>query len=277
MYYKYIIIIFIIIINIGLIYYKFKSKEYKNENQNPFLLENESIIKEIDNDINNILLKKTHYDWSILRWLHILLKYKDKVSNDYYKFKLYDVFYEEETYIFEKDILKLIEPYKNILDFGCGTCKIWRNNLDIIKKYNIKCIDLDKNTLSYPKHLLQNYQNISVEVNNVFDINLNYDVIFLIEVIMQIENPITFIKNILKKNPKIKFIMAHTIFKPHISKIIEPFKNKCLKYLPIINVSSGKALTYKNTIDIIKKSGCLLDYEKKIYEDKMIFVFSKKD
>lgn len=270
------IIIIIISLFIYLIIIKLKCKNNPNSNNNnPFLLEDKFILKELENDINNILINKKGYDWSILRWLHLIIKYKDKVTDNYYKFKLYDIFYEEETYIFEKEILEYIKPYKNILDFGCGTCKIWRNNCDIIKNYNIKCVDLDKNTLSYPKYLLRNYNNILIEVNDVFNIELNYDIIFLIEVIMQIDNPVLFIQKILIKNPKIKFIMAHTIFTPNISKIIDPFKNKCLKYVPILNVSSGKALTYNDTINIIEESGCKIIDIKKIFANKIIFIFEK--
>lgn len=244
-----------------------------NNVTNPFIFENKQIIKKLNNEINSILTN--NYDWSYKKWILLYIKYYYKISKEYLNFIIFDVFYDEETYIFEKDLLNLMKNYNKILDFGCGTCKIWRNNKDYTINKKIHCIDLDINTLSYSKYLLKDMSNITINNNNLFDLNMNYDVILFSEVIMQLDEPEKFISYIINKNPKIKIIACHTIFSPFVSKIITPFKYHIMKHLPLLNTSSGRALTYDQTINIFTSSNCKLEKTIKIYNNKIIFVFGK--
>ena len=240
---------------------------------NPFTLEDPKLIKIADKDINNLLSPKYNEN-SYFKWIPLLIKYHNKVNPSYLEFKTYDIFYDEETYIFEKNLIKLMKKYNRILDFGCGTCKIWRNNLKFINNHKIHCIDLDKNILSYPKYLLKNY-NIQITEENMFDLEMNYDCVLFSEVIMQLDNPELFIKYIINKNPNIVIIVNHTIFSTLVSKLLTPFKNGLMKYIPILKTSYGRALTYQQTIEIFTNSGCSLIKEKKIMNNKIIFVFKK--
>ena len=246
---------------------------------NPFSLENSVIIKQIDNDINSNL--SLVYNKSInviifLKWIILYIKNCNNVNPYYFQFKIYDIFYDEETHIFERELLSLIENYDNILDFGCGTCKIWRRNKDFLQKHNIHCIDLDKNILSYPKYLLKNEKNIVLTNENILDLEMKYDVVLFSEVIMQLEKPEKLIKYIVDKNPHTKIIACHTIFTENISKIITPIKNGIIKHIPILKTIYGKALTYEQTIEIFTRANCKLTETIKIYDNKIIFVFEKK-
>jgi 2-polyprenyl-3-methyl-5-hydroxy-6-metoxy-1,4-benzoquinol methylase len=250
-----------------------ENNKNNNDIYNPFLLENLNLIKKIDQDIE--IRITDNYDWNYYKWIPVYLKYKNKVSPSYFKFKIYDVLYDEETYIFEKDLIKIMKKHKNILDFGCGTCKIWRNNINFIKERNIHCIDLDIDALSYPKYLLKN-NTIKITNDNLFNIDIkNYDCILFSEVIMQLENFDSIIKYIIKNNPNISIIVNHTIFNPIVSKLLTPIKNGLLKYIPIMNVGCGKALTYQQTIQMFTKLKCSLIYEKSVFDNKIIFVFKK--
>ena len=241
--------------------------------ENPFLNENQKLIKEFDKDIEKLITKE--YNWTYYKWIPLYLKYKNKFSSSYFNFKKYDIFYDEETQIFEKDLLKIMKNYKRILDFGCGTCKIWRNNLEFIKKHKIHCIDLCADTLSYPKYILKNY-NIKITNENLFNLNIkNYDCVLFSEVIMQIDDFESIVKYLVDNNPKITIIANHTIYSPFISKILTPIKNKLMKYIPIMKLGYGRALTYDQTLQMFINSGCKLEYTKKIFNNKIIFVFKK--
>ena len=285
-----IILIILIILFTYLFSIKSKSKsisqsisknEYNNisdtsdtsDTSNPFLLENADLLKKLDKDIESRITN--NYDWNYCKWIPIYLNYKNKLTPSFFKFKIYDIFYDEETYIFEKDLIQIMKKHKNILDFGCGTCKIWRNNIDFIKDRNIHCIDLDINMLSYPKYLLKDY-NINITNDNLFDIDIKkYDSILFSEVIMQLENFDSIIEFIINNNPNISIIVNHTIFNPMVSKLLTPIKNGVLKHIPIMNVGYGKALTYQQTIQMFTKFNCSLIYEKPVFDNKIIFVFKK--
>lgn len=288
-YFQLLITLIILIILIILFTYLFsiKSKsinqsisknEYNNisdtsDTSNPFLLENADLLKNLDKDIESRITN--NYDWNYFKWIPIYLNYKNKLSPSFLKFKIYDIFYDEETYIFEKDLIEIMKKHKNILDFGCGTCKIWRNNIDFIKDKNIHCIDLDINMLSYPKYLLKD-NNINITNDNLFDIDIKkYDSILFSEVIMQLENFDSIIEFIINNNPNISIIVNHTIFNPMVSKLLTPIKNGVLKHIPIMNVGYGKALTYQQTIQMFTKFNCSLIYEKPVFDNKIIFVFKK--
>lgn len=242
---------------------------------NPFLRENSKIITELDQDIEKNLSNEYDGHPHYHKWIPLYFKYKNKVSPSYLQFKIYDVLYDEETYIFEKYLLNILKNYKRILDFGCGTCKIWRNNNKFIRKHKIHCIDLDANVLAYPKHILQNY-NIKLTTENLCDLNMaKYNCVLFSEVIMQIDNFESMIKYMVDSNPDITIIVNHTIFSPIVSDIITPFKNGIMKYIPILKTSYGRALTYDQTVNMFTNSGCTLVYEKKVFENKIIFVFQK--
>jgi len=121
---------------------------------NPFTNEDQKILENIDNDIN---LNRSKESWSYFtKWIRIYFKYCNKVSESYLQFKIYDILYDEETSMFEKELLELMNKYVNILDFGCGTCKIWRKNPSFYINKTVHCIDLYDNVLAYPKFLLKN-------------------------------------------------------------------------------------------------------------------------
>jgi len=265
------IAIFVIICIIVKIFMKKERKIVKN----PFLQENFEIMENFDRDIQNNLsdeYKENHY----MKWFPIYMKYYCSVSSEYMKFKVYDVLYDVETYIFENKLIELMNDYKRILDFGCGTCKIWRNNRVFNRSHNIHCIDLDEAMLAYPKHLLRN-DNIEVSNANLFNLEIEYDVVLFSEVIMQLDKPEEFLKYIVDKNPNTRIIMCHTVFTPFMSSVLSPFKNCIMKCIPIFNVACGKALTYQQTSDIIKKGGCIIEDTVSIRDNKIIFVCKKAD
>ena len=285
-YFHLLIIIITLIILIILFTYLFSNKsinqsisknEYNNisDTSNPFLLENADLLKKLDKDIESRITN--NYDWNYCKWIPIYLNYKNKLSPSFFKFKMYDILYDEETYIFEKDLIEIMKKHKNILDFGCGTCKIWRNNIDFIKDKNIHCIDLDINMLSYPKYLLKDYNINITNINKGIELyqSKKYDSILFSEVIMQLENFDSIIEFIINNNPNISIIVNHTIFNPMVSKLLTPIKNGVLKHIPIMNVGYGKALTYQQTIQMFTKFNCSLIYEKPVFDNKIIFVFKK--
>lgn len=248
------------------------------KSNSPFSRENSKIIKEFDKDIEkNLSKKKEYYIYgNYHKWILTYLKYENKVSPSYLQFKIYDIFYDEETYIFENDLLDIMKKYKRILDFGCGTCKIWRNNRKFIKKHKIHCIDLDADIISYPKYILKSY-NIKITNQNLCDLNMKkYDCVLFSEVIMQIDNFESVIKYIVDNNPKVTIIVNHTIFHPFISKLLTPFKNGIMRYIPIMKTSYGRALTYEQTVQMFTNEGCHITYIKKVMDNKFIFVFKKK-
>jgi len=104
---------------------------------------------------------------------------------------------------------------------------------------------------------------------------MNYDCVLFSEVIMQLDNFKAVLKYIIDKNPNIEIIVNHTIFSPFVSKLLSPFKNGPMKYLPLMKTVYGRALTYQQTIKMFTNTGYSLIKEKKIMDDKIIFVFKK--
>ena len=79
--------------------------------------------------------------------------------------------------MFEKKLVDLINNGNKILDFGCGACKLWENNIEKFNDSFIKCIDLNKDILKYAKYNLRDYNNIDISNDNIFDLNINdYDI-----------------------------------------------------------------------------------------------------
>lgn len=238
--------------------------------ENPFSIENPEYVKDIEERIEKIITPE--YDWNFYKWVPLYFKYKYKVSPSYFEFKSYDILYEEETFIFEKELLKTMAPCKRILDFGCGSCKMWRNNLDFLETHDVHCIDLDRNRLAYPKYLL-NDQNITITNDDFFTLDLNYDCILFSEVIMQVPHFENVIKHIVKHNPNMTILVNHTAFSQIVAGCFGSIRNNVIQYVPLLNICKGKLLTYRDTVEQFMENGCSLVEQKNIRENKIIYVF----
>lgn len=211
-----------------------------------------------------------------LRSIPIYLKYKDVVSPEYMDFISYDVFYNEETHIFEKDLIQSMNPYRRILDFGCGVCKLWRNNIEFLEDHSVDCIDLDEKVLAFSKYLLRDKKNVNVFVKNLYDMDLRqYDCILFSEVITRLDDPHTLIKYIIESNPNIRIIVNHTTFHPFVSDILTPIRTNLFGNLPILKTISGRAMTYQQTVELFVDCGCMLVNQKMVFSTKYIFEFQK--
>ena len=245
----------------------------------PFETENKEIIKKMDREIKDNL-SKSFETRSFLQYIPLYIKYKKKVSNSYFFFKVFDILYEEETKIFTKQILEICSnnDIKTILDFGCGTCKIWRDNKELINNKNIVCIDLDKDILQYPKFILRDYKNIDIKNISLFDLKLEpeVDVALFIEVIMQLPEPHKFFQYIWTHNPKCKIVIAHTIFFSFVN-VLNFFKTKIIKYIPLLQLCKGEAMTILKTEKIIRDAGGTIIKKDYIYNNKVIFVVEKNN
>ena len=245
---------------------------------NPFEKEKSEIIKKIDGEIKDNL-SKSFETRSFLQYIPLYIKYKKRVSNSYFFFKVFDILYEEETKIFTNKILEICSgnDIKTILDFGCGTCKIWRDNKELINSTKIVCVDLDKDILQYPKYLLNDCKNIDIKNISLFDLKLEekLDIALFIEVIMQLSEPHKFFEYIWTYNPKCKIVIAHTIFFSFVN-ILNFFKTKIIKYIPLLRLCRGEAMTILKTEKIIHDAGGTITNIDYIYNNKMIFVAEKK-
>lgn len=245
---------------------------------NPFEKESKKIIEEFDSELKNNI-SKSFETRSFLQYIPLYIKYKNKVSDSYLYFKIFDILYEEETKVFTEKLLEFCSNnnVKNILDFGCGTCKIWRDNKELINNKNIVCIDLDKDILQYPKYLLNDCKNINIENISLFDLKLEeeLEVALFIEVIMQLPEPHKFFEYIWQHNPKCKIVIAHTIFFSFVN-TLNFFKTKIIKYIPILQLCQGEAMTILKTEKIIRDAGGTIITMDYIYNNKIIFVAEKK-
>ena len=244
---------------------------------NPFEKEDCAIIEKIDGEIIK-RTSKSFNERSFWNYIPIYIKYKNQVSNSYFFFRVFDILYEEETKIFTETLFEICSytGFKNILDFGCGTCKIWRDNKDLIKDKSITCIDLDKDILQYPAYLLNDCENINIKNISLFDLKLEekLDVALFIEVIMQLPEPHKFFEYIWKHNPECKIVMAHTVFFSFVN-IINFFKTKIVKYIPILSLTQGEAMTISKTKDIVHMAGGRITSMEYIYNNKVVFIAEK--
>ena len=217
------------------------------------------------------------YDNILIKFLisfYLYFKYKFYFSQSFCDYQIYKLLYQNETIMFEKYLTKYMNS--SVLDFGCGGCQFWINNANNINNSNnIHCIDLNSNILKYPQFILKN-KSFRIDNSNIFDIDLKmFDTIFLIEVIMQIDNPDELLAYIWKKNPNCKIIMAHTCFNEYISYIYSPIKKYIFPYIPLIKIIKGKALTLEDTTDIITKSGGIIKTKTHIKNNRYLFVLEK--
>jgi 2-polyprenyl-3-methyl-5-hydroxy-6-metoxy-1,4-benzoquinol methylase len=206
-------------------------------------------------------------------------KYNKDFSTDFLNFITYTILYNTESQLFENELINILSNKKSILDVGCGACQFWLHNptlIDTIEK--IKCIDLNENILKYPKYLLKNQEEISIENANLYDLDITqFDTILFIEVIMQIPEPHKMLKHIWHNNPNCTIILAHNAYNHTFSKIFTPFRIHLFPHLPLLNIAYGKLLSHKTTLKMIEEAGGQISQLIDVDNTRKIFIATSKN